>query len=96
MLQDSNTEQREQKLSRLALYYYPTCPFCVIVLDVIESIGLALELRNIFANTEWRQELIREGGRSTVPCLRIEHDVDEPQWMYESQEIIHYLKTEFL
>jgi len=76
----------------LALYYYPTCPYAAMVVRVIEDMGLDIELRNIFADPRWRQELIEGGGRRTVPCLRIEHEDTPVEWMYESYDIIDYLK----
>jgi len=94
-----NSEQtiRQQQTANpsLALYYYPTCPFCVIVLVEFERMGLDIELRNIFADPRWRQELIQGGGRKTVPCLRIENDASQVTWMYESRDIIRYLRGQF-
>ena len=88
-----NSEQtiRQQQAASLALYYYPTCPFCVVVLETFERMGLEIELRNIFADPQWRQELIQGGGRKTVPCLRIENDARHVTWMYESRDILRYL-----
>lgn len=79
----------------LALYYFPACPFCVVVLDVLEQLDVTIELRNIFADPQWRQELIEGGGRKTVPCLRIEDEAMNVTWMYESRQIIHYLQDRF-
>jgi glutathione S-transferase len=84
-----------KEMNRLALYYFPSCPYCVMVLRSIDEMGLDIELRNIFADRSWRAELIEEGGRSTVPCLRIAHDNAEVEWMYESYEIIDYLRDEY-
>ena len=39
-----------------------------------------------------RQTLVNEGGRHKVPCLRIEKADDSVQWLYESTDIIAYLK----
>jgi len=87
--------QRQMDTSRLILYYYPTCPFCVAVLNVFDQMDLDIELRNIFADPQWRQELIQGGGKKTVPCLRIEDDTRNVTWMYESREIIYYLRELF-
>ena len=40
-------------------------------------------------------ELIRGGGKSQVPCLRIDHPGGTTQWMYESTDIIAYLRRRF-
>ena len=39
-------------------------------------------------------DLIAGGGKSQVPCLRIENEAGNVRWMYESIDIIRYLKTE--
>ena len=37
-------------------------------------------------------ELIRGGGSPTVPCLRIEDSSGDVRWLYESLDIIKFLK----
>jgi len=83
MLKKSSPGQPEQQSTHLSLYYYPTCPFCVMVLNVIDDLELNIELRHIFTNPDWREELIQQGGSKTVPCLRIDHPETGIQWMYE-------------
>lgn len=95
-----NAEQRGRQQQQtipeaLALYYFPACPFCVVVIDAMERLGIDIELRNIFVDPQWRQELIQQGGRKTVPCLRIENDAGQVTWMYESRDIIRYLHERF-
>ena len=85
----------DQEPGGLTLYYFPACPYCVMVLRVIDDMGLDIELRNIFADRRWRLELIEGGGRSTVPCLRIEHEDAGLEWLYESYDIIDYLRDHF-
>ena len=79
--------------SDLALYHHSTCPFCLRVRAVMGTLGLSIELRNIRENSAYREELIREGGKPQVPCLRIDSGSDRVTWMYESQDIIDYLQT---
>jgi glutaredoxin 2 len=77
---------------KLALYYYDACPFCQRVLQVVPSLKhLSVELRNTLSDSKYKEELVREGGRLMVPCLRIEVS-GKVQWMYESLDIIQYLK----
>lgn len=40
------------------------------------------------------RELIQKGGRSMVPCLRIQQDNGNEIWLYESLAIIDYLDTQ--
>lgn len=74
-----------------ALYEFTSCPFCFKVRHAAASMGIELELRNIHQSREYAQELRGEGGRSMVPCLRIENE-QGVQWMYESDDIVRYLK----
>ncbi len=41
-----------------------------------------------------KAELIAGGGKKQVPCLRIDSENGDVQWMYESDDIIHYLKQQ--
>ena len=78
-------------MEQLALYYYETCPYCVRVLDVIQELGLDVELRNIIHEPAYRDELVAARGRSTVPVLRLTAE-NKDQWMPESRDIIRYLR----
>ncbi len=53
---------------------------------------IKLEKKNIHSNPLYKAELVQGGGKKQVPCLRIEQ-ADGPQWMYESNDIIRYLKN---
>lgn len=77
---------------RLTLYYYPTCPYCVRVLRVLDRLGLELDKKDIIRDSGARRELGAGGGRTTVPCLRIDQQ-GNTRWMYESADIIRYLET---
>jgi len=41
-------------------------------------------------------ELIAGGGKIQVPCLRVENKDGDVRWIYETSEIIRYLKTELV
>lgn len=83
----------DAKTKALSLYQLPSCPFCVKVRRTIKREGLEIELRNISANNNYSEELTREGGKRKVPCLRIAKADGQVQWLYESNDIVHYLKT---
>jgi glutaredoxin len=76
----------------LILYQLPACPFCVKVRRSMKRDGVNVELRNINKNEDYREELIREGGKRTVPCLKITDDNQKVTWLYESSDVIGYLK----
>ena len=93
-------EQEEQQkidvsTEKLKLYQYNACPFCVKVRRAMKRMSLAIELRDIRANPEYKKELEQEGGRLMVPCLRIENEGGSYTWMYESSDIINYLSEKF-
>lgn len=94
----SRTDEEQKKVDEacksLALYQFAACPFCVKVRKEIARLNLNIELRDAKNNEQHRQELSDGGGRVKVPCLRIEQD-DKVQWMYESDDINHYLQQRF-
>lgn len=79
-------------MSKYILYYSPYCPFCIRVLYALNGKEHDIELRDT-GNPEYGIELQQGGGKSQVPCLRIEY-ADKVQWMYESGDIIQYLKQQ--
>lgn len=82
----------DDKTKNLSLYQLPSCPFCVKVRRTIKREGLNIELRNINQKNDYREELIREGGKRTVPCLRIEQADGQVQWLYESSDVAAHLQ----
>ena len=96
-LQRSEPEQLriDSQTAKLALYHYSSCVFCAQVKNVIAALNVKIELRDILQDSDHRRELIVQGGRSTVPCLRIDTDTGEVQWMYESRDIMQYLIDRF-
>lgn len=77
---------------KLALYHFNGCPFCSIVRSGIDHLGLDVELRDIFEDPRYRDELIEARGRATVPVLRITSPNGEERWMPESRDIVRYLE----
>lgn len=75
------------------LFYTATCPFCITVRATLFFKGLKMTLKDTAFSQQNRAELIACGGKSQVPCLRIEKDNADIQWMYESADIINYMKT---
>ena len=94
MSPNENTVSRHEVTGRerLALYHFPYCPFCVMVDRAIRRLGLDIERRNIRQDRAHAEELHGGGGRTTVPCLRIETPGGEILWLYESRDIIAWLE----
>lgn len=77
----------------LALYNSDSCWFCARVRQTIDRLGLDVEIRDAVGNASHRSELLAGGGKTQVPCLRIETEDGRVRWMYESADICHYLET---
>ncbi len=87
--------QYDADAKSLALYQYAVCPFCVKVRWAIRRLGISLEYKDAKRNTQFAEELVEGGGQLKVPCLRIENDHGDVEWMYESADIINYLTNRF-
>lgn len=81
-----------EKPIHLALYEHELCGFCQSVRRSTSDLGVEFESRNILREPGRRQELIEGGGKGMVPCLRIEYPDGRVEWMYESSDIVDYLK----
>lgn len=84
-----------EQTSKLKLYQFNACPFCVKVRRSMKRMSLNIELRDAKNNQQFQQELETNGGRVKVPCLRIEGEKGDYTWMYESSDIIAYLEKQF-
>lgn len=81
----------DAKTVNLALYQYEACPFCVKVRRAMKRHSLKVEVRDAKRNETYKSELLEQGGKLKVPCLRIKEN-GETRWMYESSDIINYLE----
>jgi glutathione S-transferase len=73
------------------LYYSNYCFFCQKVLMALRGREHPIELANT-AQGDHRAELIQGGGKGQVPCLRIEKHEGSIEWMYESDDILDYIR----
>ncbi len=78
-------------LDGLSLYQFHACPFCVKVRRFMKAEMLDIPLRDA-TRDPFRKELVEQGGRLQVPCLRIETE-GSVRWLYESDDIIAFLRT---
>jgi len=60
----------------------------------MHKLNLPIQTRSASTGSPFRQELLAEGGKIQVPCLRIDND-EHSQWMYGSSAIIEYLQQRF-
>ena len=80
---------------KLALYHFPSCPFCARARSEIERLGVDVELRDIQEERKHRDDLAAARGRTTVPVLRITSPDGTERWMPESRDIIRWLRTTY-
>ena len=85
----------DQQTKNMALYQFQQCPFCVKTRRQIHRLALNIENRDARNDPQWNQELINDGGKYQVPCLKITAADGSVQWMYESTEINQYLDEKF-
>lgn len=76
----------------LSLYHSQTCWFCARVRHAMEELGIELALRDVDREPERRAELTNGGGKMQVPCLRMDGADGRTTWLYESADIIDYLR----
>jgi glutaredoxin len=87
--------QIDLECSQLALYHFKTCPFCIKVRHEMGRLSLPITLRDAQHTPEHRDALLQGGGKIQTPCLRITDAQGQVQWMYESGDIIKYLRQRF-
>jgi glutaredoxin 3 len=72
----------------LLLYYRRSCPFCVRVLNHLNSCSATIPMKELAQEPETRQDLIAFGGKAQVPCLAINGEA-----LYESDAIIKWISA---
>lgn len=92
---ESEQQAIDARTQHLALYHFPTCPFCLKTRRTIRRLSLRIELRDAKNDPAHRAALIAGGGKPQVPCLQITDASGQPAWLYESNAINAYLDREF-
>ena len=82
----------DKETEGLTIYQFEACPFCVKVRRFIRKNSLKINLKDAKNNQIFKSELVDGGGKHKVPCLRIEKIDSASEWLYESSEIIKFLK----
>lgn len=88
-------EKIDQNTQNMTLYQFKTCPFCIKVRRHTKRLSLNIETRDAQHDATSRSQLLTGGGTIKVPCLKVTNEAGEDRWMYESEEIIHYLDAQF-
>ena len=96
----SRSQEQQQKVnemtSTMSLYQFKACPFCVKVRRHMRKNDLHIELRDAKNNLIIKEELVNEGGKHKVPCLRIDSKDNNVRWLYSSDDICSFLDLELL
>lgn len=66
--------------------------FCQRVLMFLDKHQHSVEFADV-ADVKHKQALVAGGGKGQVPCLFISNEGNDT-WMYESSDIISFLKTQ--
>lgn len=80
-------------MSDFKLYSGTYCPFCKMVEKFIKENDLEDKVPVVLIDKDQEalNALIEGGGKRQVPCL-----YHQGQWMYESQDIMEFLREKFL
>ena len=89
-------EKVDRQCQSLVLYQYQTCPFCIKVRQEISRLSLNIQRVDAQHEGPGRQELLKGGGQTKVPCLKITDRAGKTQWLYDSEKIIAYLRGRFV
>ena len=94
MKRDPNAQNKINEITKnMSLYQYKACPFCVKVRRKLRKYSLNIELKDAKNNNTNKNDLKTLGGKLKVPCLRIENNKSDIQWLYESKDIINFLEN---
>jgi glutaredoxin len=85
----------DRQTASLTLYQYKTCPFCIKVRQEMRRLSLTVDKLDAQHEGKNRDDLVNGGGKAKVPCLKITDQAGQTEWMYESGEIINYLRGRF-
>jgi glutaredoxin-related protein len=79
---------KEVFMKKLELFFFPQCPYCQVVMSALRVTGLEekVTMYDIIDEPKYKQQLIKDTGRGTVPCLYID---GKP--MHESADIAKWL-----
>lgn len=85
----------DRQCRNLVLYQYRTCPFCIKVRQEMRRLSLGIERLTVQKVGKNREDLMLGGGQVKVPCLKITDQAGNSQWLYDSGEIVAYLRGRF-
>lgn len=79
----------------LELYQMDHCPYCQKVRTALEDMSINYKKIDALPGTPERDKLVELGGKGQVPFLVDKTNPEEPVMMYESDDIITYVKEQY-
>lgn len=79
----------------LELYQMDHCPYCQKVRAAFADMNIDYKNIDALPGSPGREELIKLGGKGQVPFLVDKTNPDSPVMMYESDDIITYVKEHY-
>jgi len=73
------------------IYVRNYCGYCYKVVHVIKTLRLDIEIKNIWADPDSKNDLVSATGSSRVPVLRYKDEQGQDIWLPESDDIIAQL-----
>ena len=80
---------------KFTLYHMGHCPYCKRTIKVIKDYKLTVTYKDLDVHEKFRKELITGGGKQQVPCLLMTEKSKSDQLLYESQDIINFIKKNY-
>ena len=77
-------------MNELTLYHFNGCPYCQRVRDHLTKENIKVAMKDTNENSVYRDELMKIGGKTQVPCLVINGKA-----LYESMDIIEWFKKSY-
>lgn len=74
-------------MPNLTLYHFDSCPYCNKVRQYLSKRQISIPMKDTHASDEYRDELIKLGGKKQVPALAIDDTI-----LYESDDIIEWFE----
>ncbi|MFA5060132.1 MAG: glutathione S-transferase N-terminal domain-containing protein [Candidatus Omnitrophota bacterium] len=74
-------------MKNLTLYHFEGCPYCSRVTNYLKQNNITLSIKDTLKDPNAKDELVKIGGKSQVPCLVIDGKA-----LYESLDIIEWFK----
>ncbi len=77
-------------MQELTLYHFNGCPYCAKVRNYLAKEKITIPMKDILENPGFRDELLKIGGKTQVPCLVINGKA-----LYESMDIIKWFENNY-